>query len=339
LNSGVNHIKKSGESHGQCSSRPTKFYTKWEKDNPPRRLRKARRFFTHQKITALGGNIMDENTKVHIWFKTRVLTRRNVCIALLATMLVGGLFILATLTSQIGVASAGEKIVICHVPPGNPGNAHTIEVDRNAWENGHSPHNAHSLDYEGECDEPEPTDEPTQEATLTPMPTELATSTPKPTEVVPPTQVGSPTPTENDTPVPTLVGSPTPTDEGSPIPSASPTPFPTSTRTPLPTPGSTPTSTKVPENPGRPRVIPSATAILSGCPSEDCVYVDFLIDEKADMDWVVNSLHSLEDAGYWCPECVKIRVLFDESADINWVPDALEELARAGYECGIVGSR
>jgi len=41
----------------------------------------------------------------------------------------------------------GHKIDICHVPPGNPENAHVIEVDIHAWENGHTPHNAHNMDY------------------------------------------------------------------------------------------------------------------------------------------------------------------------------------------------
>ncbi|MBW1683964.1 MAG: hypothetical protein JRS35_02765 [Deltaproteobacteria bacterium] len=38
------------------------------------------------------------------------------------------------------------KVEICHVPPGNPGNAHTIEVDASAL----PAHLAHG-DYEGEC--------------------------------------------------------------------------------------------------------------------------------------------------------------------------------------------
>ncbi len=54
-----------------------------------------------------------------------------------------------------GVAAKRDhKITICHVPPGNPANAHSISVDLNAWEQGHSPHTtpAHVLDYIGECD-------------------------------------------------------------------------------------------------------------------------------------------------------------------------------------------
>jgi hypothetical protein len=29
-----------------------------------------------------------------------------------------------------GVVTAGEKVTICHVPPGNPENAHTITIDK-----------------------------------------------------------------------------------------------------------------------------------------------------------------------------------------------------------------
>ena len=40
-----------------------------------------------------------------------------------------------------------NKMTICHVPPGNPGNAHTISVGKSAW-NAHQKHG----DYEGQCD-------------------------------------------------------------------------------------------------------------------------------------------------------------------------------------------
>jgi hypothetical protein len=43
-----------------------------------------------------------------------------------------------------------EKILVCHVPSGNPGNAHTICVGRPGWENGHS---KHELDHEGACND------------------------------------------------------------------------------------------------------------------------------------------------------------------------------------------
>jgi len=53
--------------------------------------------------------------------------------------------------------SSDHKILICHVPPGNPANAHNVSVDRHAWETGHDHHNKHNLDYEGPCEgEPPP---------------------------------------------------------------------------------------------------------------------------------------------------------------------------------------
>ncbi len=40
----------------------------------------------------------------------------------------------------VGAAPAADrKITICHVPPGNPENARSIEVDANGW-NGHDNH-------------------------------------------------------------------------------------------------------------------------------------------------------------------------------------------------------
>jgi hypothetical protein len=48
---------------------------------------------------------------------------------------VGGLF-LAPAMAQAN----DHKITICHVPPGNPDNAHAITIDLHAWENGHSGH-------------------------------------------------------------------------------------------------------------------------------------------------------------------------------------------------------
>jgi hypothetical protein len=42
---------------------------------------------------------------------------------------------------------AGGKITICHVPPGNPANAHTLTVGGPAW-NGHRNHKG---DYMGPC--------------------------------------------------------------------------------------------------------------------------------------------------------------------------------------------
>jgi hypothetical protein len=41
---------------------------------------------------------------------------------------------------------AGDKITICHIPPGNPENAHSIEIDIHAW----PAHEAHG-DVIGDC--------------------------------------------------------------------------------------------------------------------------------------------------------------------------------------------
>jgi hypothetical protein len=52
--------------------------------------------------------------------------------------------------SGLAVAPAqlpqGNSITICHIPPGNPGNAHTITVDVASW----PAHQAHG-DYQGAC--------------------------------------------------------------------------------------------------------------------------------------------------------------------------------------------
>jgi hypothetical protein len=37
------------------------------------------------------------------------------------------------------------KVTICHVPPGNPANAHTLVVSVQGWENGHRRHQGDSL--------------------------------------------------------------------------------------------------------------------------------------------------------------------------------------------------
>src|SRR5258708_6329628 len=55
-----------------------------------------------------------------------------------------------------GNGSGGEKITICHVPPGNTGNPQTITISRSAWkvdgkgEGGHGP-GLHGGDYLGPC--------------------------------------------------------------------------------------------------------------------------------------------------------------------------------------------
>jgi LPXTG-motif cell wall-anchored protein len=65
-----------------------------------------------------------------------------------------------------------HKVTICHYPPGNPENRHTIEVDKSALE----AHYAHG-DYKGECQPGMPTDPTTTETTTT---TETETTPPNP---------------------------------------------------------------------------------------------------------------------------------------------------------------
>lgn len=56
------------------------------------------------------------------------------------------------LVSSANAQPQDHKITICHVPPGNPDNAHMITIDQHAWENGHTPHNAHSEDFVVDAD-------------------------------------------------------------------------------------------------------------------------------------------------------------------------------------------
>ena len=93
--------------------------------------------------------------------------------------------VLLSLALSTVLFSPGDnhKIEICHVPPGNPANARTIEVDNNAWSQGHSVHNNHSLDYVGACRvDPTPPPEPTSPPVPTPTDTPR---TPEPTSTPP----------------------------------------------------------------------------------------------------------------------------------------------------------
>lgn len=63
-----------------------------------------------------------------------------------------GLVALAMLAVMSGTAHAkNEKITICHAPPGNPDNAHTLTISENAW----PAHRSHG-DSQGSCPEPPP---------------------------------------------------------------------------------------------------------------------------------------------------------------------------------------
>jgi len=170
--------------------------------------------------------------------------------------IVSGMLLAVFLFTAVGSVLAGDKITICHVPPGNPANAQTISVDRNAWENGHDPHNKHNMDYVGPCQAPaQPTSTATQRPTNVP-PTNVPPTNPPPAtetdEPIIPTETDEPIiPTETDEPI-----IPTETDEPI-IPTATRTPNqPTATQTP-----NQPTATRTPNQPTRtPGVVPTATA-------------------------------------------------------------------------------
>jgi hypothetical protein len=43
------------------------------------------------------------------------------------------LFLFAFTTNPQKNDQTGHKITICHIPPGNPSNAHKITIDESAW--------------------------------------------------------------------------------------------------------------------------------------------------------------------------------------------------------------
>ncbi len=62
------------------------------------------------------------------------------------------LVVLALMVPALAAAAGPkEKVDVCHIPPGNPGNAHTITVSGNAWK----AHEAHG-DEKGECPDERP---------------------------------------------------------------------------------------------------------------------------------------------------------------------------------------
>lgn len=106
-----------------------------------------------------------------------------------------------------------HKVTICHVPPGNPANAHSITISKKALKAhlGDNDEGLHGGDSYGPC-----------KPSSTPAPTPTATaSTPSPT--------ASPSPTPSPTPEPTTTPSPSPepTSTPTPAPSASPSETPT----------------------------------------------------------------------------------------------------------------
>ncbi len=198
-------------------------------------------------------------------------------------------------SSQNTGGGGDHKVWICHVPPGNPGNARAINVDANGW-NGHDNH-AGDFQISGENDprcggddeeestktpKPTKTSKPTEvKVTETKEPTEVkVTETKEPTEVkvtetkepteVEETETKEPTEVE-DTNTPTatqVVGSTqTPTDTptdgptatGTFTPTDTPTNGPTSTGTATPTDTATPTITDTPTDTATPTITDTPT--------------------------------------------------------------------------------
>lgn len=62
------------------------------------------------------------------------------------------IFIFAFNTKE-NVSKENHKITICHIPPGNPGNAHEITIDSNALQ-AHLDHGDHigTCNCDGDCE-------------------------------------------------------------------------------------------------------------------------------------------------------------------------------------------
>lgn len=61
-----------------------------------------------------------------------------------------GLLLVAAMLLFASAAMAGAKVEVCHIPPGNPANAHTINVSQNALPT-HLAHGDYELDATGIC--------------------------------------------------------------------------------------------------------------------------------------------------------------------------------------------
>ncbi len=107
----------------------------------------------------------------------------------------------ASATLECGVPPTttvpSHRVWICHVPPGNPGNAHAIEVDENGW-NGHDGHPGDFL-----LDGPDDPDCPPSVSTTTTVPvTTVPPTNPPTTSTVPVTTVPSTEPPTTTVPAP-----------------------------------------------------------------------------------------------------------------------------------------
>jgi outer membrane biosynthesis protein TonB len=126
---------------------------------------------------------------------------------------VGTIIAIAVAGSPVLATGGGndneKKTTICHVPPGNPGNAHTITISDNALKAhlGDNEQGLHGGDYRGECrpvSTPVPSAEPTAEPTVIPTPTPEVTPTPEPTVTPVPSETPSVTPEPTVTPRQTM---------------------------------------------------------------------------------------------------------------------------------------
>ena len=107
---------------------------------------------------------------------------------------------IALLVALAVPVAANEKVTICHVPAGNPENAHTITISENALKAhlGENEEGLHGGDYRGECEvsaTPDPaapvkTDQPVPSAapSVEPVVPQPVTETPL---VLPDTAVGA----------------------------------------------------------------------------------------------------------------------------------------------------
>ncbi len=72
--------------------------------------------------------------------------KRTICMTIFAAVVAA----VWVYTPTIMAKNKGHKIAICHVPPGNPENAHVVVIDVHAWPPdgpGHTPHQHHNMDF------------------------------------------------------------------------------------------------------------------------------------------------------------------------------------------------
>lgn len=146
------------------------------------------------------------------------------------------LFAMADPEAIANARCGDKKVLICHVPPGNPAAKHTICIGEPAvTAHLEKHHGGRSLDYLGDCAQtpgatPVPTPEP---------PVIDPTPVPNPDPTTAPTPVPNPDPTAAPTPMPSPNPDPGGGTDPTPAPSPEPTvvPQPTASPEPVPTPG------------------------------------------------------------------------------------------------------